>query len=518
MTWTLIIQAFAKMRHTINVFWLMEQDELQPFAEERCSSPMGTYTTASHPQARCLHGAVVLDQKKYVVGGRCEDKYLSDALQVYEFEAMMLVSPCNNDWRLERVVTRLPYSGEDFHGRTLDDVYTFDLETKVWERGSTSGMRPPGFCFHGDASINGNYLYLFSGCDNKLYMLDLKTVSETRFLLKAQELIVAVAQKRWSSAPMEFPAAPTSIAWLLDLGKNATSLVGVSLVHAKIKDYACLIASGGDHGQLSVFKLDTMKSYPATPSKADLPSYCRVRDRDDSVVGTVSVSEGGKPVADVAGAIELLTGQAGLLQRNGVALTRGDLVYPGEELEFYEVLKPGNMDLHRMNLAACKHFLSRINIKVMRGEGWLVPLMEFDAEPFVWTWNVSRDAAMNYLWRHGVPRYSMLRVHYVVNSDREHEIEKTAQFCINKATVPPIFLEIDYSKTQDLEKCCVDVHNPEYTRKGMDGLINSFELVIVKKGTLARLMEEAVRNGTSPAQFKTPRCVASSRTSEALNS
>ncbi|EFJ12897.1 hypothetical protein SELMODRAFT_424996 [Selaginella moellendorffii] len=458
MTWTLIIQAFAKMRHTINVFWLMEQDELQPFAailfqeEERCSSPMGTYTTASHPQARCLHGAVVLDQKKYVVGGRCEDKYLSDALQgfefekldldftsilflpelvfftvantiyqvargttvfafvripsderlrVYEFEAMMLVSPCNNDWRCSG------WNAWSLGYLMVARTFTVERLTTstplIWKRRC------------GNVGVQG---------------------------MLPQTMLLNMKSRKWTPVCVE----PE----------------GLSLVHAKIKDYACLIASGGDHGQ----------------------GLCP--------------SEGGKPVANVAGAIELLTGQAGLLQRNGVALTRGDLVYPGEELEFYEVLKPGNMDLHRMNLAACKHFLSRIN-KVMRGEGWLVPLMEFDAEPFVWMWNVSRDAAMNYLWRHGVPRYSMLRVHYVVNSDREHEIEKTAQFCINNetmdkqmllnkvcknardfevlnfinpATVPPIFLELDYSKTQDLEKCCVDVHNPEHEKR--DGRADQF--------------------------------------------
>ncbi|EFJ12817.1 hypothetical protein SELMODRAFT_21596, partial [Selaginella moellendorffii] len=94
--------------------------------------------------------------------------------------------------------------------------------------------------------------------------------------------------------------------------------------------------------------------------------------------------------------------------------------------------------------------------------------------------------------------------------------------------VPPsytIFWELgnakDYSKTQVLEQCCANVlksFNPEHTRKGTDGLIDSFELVIVKKGTFERLMEEAVKNGASPAQYKTPRCVASSRILEALNS
>ncbi|EFJ11440.1 hypothetical protein SELMODRAFT_426385 [Selaginella moellendorffii] len=451
--------------------------------------------TAAHPQARCLHGAVVLNEKFYVVGGRCEDKYLSDALvfdlrnstwtplpscpvscaghrlvargttlfafigipsderlRVYEFDAIECV------WSLLPVSGEAPpgtrghsatlvgskvwvYGGEDFHGRMLHDVHVFDLDTKEWERVVTSGMLPPGLCFHGDASFNSNYLYLFSGCDHKLYTLDLKT-------------------KQWSSAPLEFPAAPTSIAAATGSGDECyivgglvpqTMLLnmkamkwtpvcveprlpreGLSLVYAKIKDQACLIASGGDHGELSVLKLDTMKSYPATPPKADLPSYCRVRDRDGSVLGTVSVPEGGKPVADVVGAIEHLTGQAGLLQRNGVALTRGDLVYPGEELDFYGVLKPGNLELESMDLCACKRFLSRMNVTVMRGEGWLVPLMEFDAEPFVWTWDVTRDATMSYLWRHGVPRHSMLRVQYLVNLEREREHVS----CISNANFP----------------------------------------------------------------------------------
>ncbi|XP_002961747.2 putative indole-3-acetic acid-amido synthetase GH3.9 [Selaginella moellendorffii] len=72
-----------------------------------------------------------------------------------------------------------------------------------------------------------------------------------------------------------------------------------------------------------------------------------------------------------------------------------------------------------------------------------------------------------------------------------------------------------------LERCCSSIDrsfNPGYTGKRLDGVIDSLELVIVKEGTFERLMEEAVRNGTSPAQYKTPRCVTSPRMLEILES
>ncbi|XP_002964817.2 indole-3-acetic acid-amido synthetase GH3.10 [Selaginella moellendorffii] len=76
-------------------------------------------------------------------------------------------------------------------------------------------------------------------------------------------------------------------------------------------------------------------------------------------------------------------------------------------------------------------------------------------------------------------------------------------------------------KRELLERCCSSIDrsfNPGYTGKRLDGVIDSLELVIVREGTFERLMEEAVRNGTSPAQYKTPRCVTSPRMLEALES
>ncbi|EFJ14791.1 hypothetical protein SELMODRAFT_423400 [Selaginella moellendorffii] len=156
-----------------------------------------------------VHGAAAIEEKMYVVGGCCRDRYLNDVL-------------------LRR------------------SLHALDLRSNQWELIKSSGVIPPALSFHA-AVHEGNHLYVFGagsirtgsrkGIQIKVLPSCLPHVLQLQSLKTSAMLLVVLRKK---------PLNMESLKWTVVRAEPRLATESMSLVHTRIKGRGALIASGGN--------------------------------------------------------------------------------------------------------------------------------------------------------------------------------------------------------------------------------------------------------------------------------
>ncbi|CAI5465942.1 unnamed protein product [Closterium sp. Yama58-4] len=151
--------------------------------------------TGRKPSARYQHAAEILDGRMYVVGGN-RARFTSDVhvldLASLAWSKMELSSPANalppcaghslcarGGHSTAKVGSTVwVFGGEDSKRRLLNDVYSLDLTTFVWDKLDTTGTPPLPRAGHTATVYNEHYLTIFGGgshsmCFNDVHVLDL---------------------------------------------------------------------------------------------------------------------------------------------------------------------------------------------------------------------------------------------------------------------------------------------------------------------------------------------------------
>ncbi|XP_024543680.1 uncharacterized protein LOC9661902 isoform X1 [Selaginella moellendorffii] len=347
-----------------------------------------------HVRAASQHGAAAIEEKMYVVGGCCTDRYLNDVL-VFDLGGLRwsTAQPCpvscaghsvvasgktlllvvgipsdekmrvyqfdTNQWsRLKTggdtpVATRghsttligskiWVYGGVDFHGQLRRELHALDLGSNQWELIEARGVIPPALSFHA-AVHEGNHLYLFgagsSGFCKNLYALDL-------------------VEREWSRYPDQGPALVPAARFATAVTENQCYVVGGStketmLLNMESLEWTVVCAEprlateslslvhakikgrgaliASGGNPFSVFLLKTMKSYPVLPHPM---GKCQVRSVDGSLLELFEIPDAGEQALKIIDRLWTKVGNGGVLVRDGRPLERDDVIFPGDELTF----------------------------------------------------------------------------------------------------------------------------------------------------------------------------------------
>jgi len=157
-------QAFDGLEREVNIFNVDSMKWITP------------YTKGEAPVCE-RHASVTAREKLYVFGGVCDNLYLND-LSVLDFENMRWHTiRCPNGVlpppRCYHSISTTPsglklwaFGGHD-GVRSLNDLWTFDIETATWTVPITTGMAPSPRYMHAATVING-FLVIAGGLDDSL--------------------------------------------------------------------------------------------------------------------------------------------------------------------------------------------------------------------------------------------------------------------------------------------------------------------------------------------------------------
>ncbi|XP_024544600.1 uncharacterized protein LOC9644205 isoform X1 [Selaginella moellendorffii] len=347
-----------------------------------------------HVRAASQHGAAAIEEKMYVVGGCCTDRYLNDVL-VFDLGGLRwsTAQPCpvscaghsvvasgktlllvvgipsdekmrvyqfdTNQWSRLKTGGDTPaatrghsttligskiwvYGGVDFHGQLRRELHALDLGSNQWELIEARGVIPPALSFHA-AVHEGNHLYLFgagsSGFCKNLYALDL-------------------VEREWSRYPDQGPALVPAARFATAVTENQCYVVGGStketmLLNMESLEWTVVCAEprlateslslvharikgrgalvASGGNPFSVFLLKTMKSYPVLPHPM---GKCQVRSVDGPLLELFEIPDAGEQALKIIDRLWTKVGNGGDLVRDGRPLERDDVIFPGDELTF----------------------------------------------------------------------------------------------------------------------------------------------------------------------------------------